>query len=455
MARLLSFFIPAVLLSLSCGFYLKFPHYLPDLPPADVSRMTLQFGALYFFQFLCLGWITLGVRKGLQVSPFWIFFFAILCRGILFFSFPVLEDDFYRYAWDGKVFAQGVNPYLFAPGAVSLDGLHVFWRKWINYPTLSTIYPPLAQVLFVWNEWFWGRFSETAPFLGLRLLFLVFDLGTGAVLVAWLKKKSIPVSWSLLYLLNPLVLKEITNSIHLDSLVSFLFFLSLYLFVELNSRRGAWGLLALASCTKIYPLLLAPFYFRLDPGRIKGATLYCAVVLGFFLPFYFWQNAGWAVFEGLRVFGEVWVFNAGLYELVLALTRAPDLFIRAALGFLFLAFYVWIFWVTRRTAVLPEAAFFILGGVLIFSPVLDPWYLVWILPLAVLFRSPAWLFLSFFVWGAYAWYLFEGLPGRWDKGWGPVARMIEYGGFYGILLWQGWFRRNMRPRELAGSAARV
>ncbi|MGD8779206.1 MAG: hypothetical protein PVH88_09635 [Ignavibacteria bacterium] len=44
-----------------------------------------------------------------------IIIFGLVVRIILTPTFPVLEDDFYRYLWDGAVTANGINPYEHAP----------------------------------------------------------------------------------------------------------------------------------------------------------------------------------------------------------------------------------------------------------------------------------------------------------------------------------------------------
>lgn len=44
--------------------------------------------------------------------------FALLFRVVLLWSDPIQEDDFYRYLWNGKVVASGLNPYRFAPQIV-------------------------------------------------------------------------------------------------------------------------------------------------------------------------------------------------------------------------------------------------------------------------------------------------------------------------------------------------
>src|SRR5689334_22161267 len=56
-------------------------------------------------------WLTLGI----------ILLVAIGLRAALVPQRPYLSTDAYRYAWDGHVQAQGINPYRFAPAAPALD----------------------------------------------------------------------------------------------------------------------------------------------------------------------------------------------------------------------------------------------------------------------------------------------------------------------------------------------
>src|SRR5262245_29045686 len=70
---------------------------------------------------------------------------AVILWGIFFriagmFSLPLLEDDFYRYLWDGFIFAREGNPYASAPSAyfgdtsIPLAFQHILDN--INHPDL-------------------------------------------------------------------------------------------------------------------------------------------------------------------------------------------------------------------------------------------------------------------------------------------------------------------------------
>ena len=80
----------------------------------------------------------------------WLIGFAILFRLTLLPHDPVATDDIYRYVWDGKVAAAGINPFQYAPSDPTLAALHNSdLPAKINFPEMRTIYPPLAQGLFL------------------------------------------------------------------------------------------------------------------------------------------------------------------------------------------------------------------------------------------------------------------------------------------------------------------
>ena len=74
---------------------------------------------------------------------------AILLRLAFLPGTPSLSDDVYRYVWDGRVQLAGVNPYRYAPADPALDHVEYAGRDGINHPRLRTVYPPLAQTLFL------------------------------------------------------------------------------------------------------------------------------------------------------------------------------------------------------------------------------------------------------------------------------------------------------------------
>src|SRR5712671_1421620 len=102
---------------------------------------------------------------------------AVLLR-IGAFAAPVyLSDDIYRYIWDGRVQAAGINPYRYIPTDAHLAPL----RDEAVFPHINrnnyapTIYPPVGQMLFFAAT----RVGETVT--GIKLVLVVVEaVGIGA-----------------------------------------------------------------------------------------------------------------------------------------------------------------------------------------------------------------------------------------------------------------------------------
>src|SRR3954453_21398147 len=84
-------------------------------------------------------------------------------RLALLFVEPYLSSDIYRYIWDGRVQAAGINPYRYIPTDDALHGL----RDEAIYPLINrahyapTIYPPAAQLVYLAAT----RISESPQFM--------------------------------------------------------------------------------------------------------------------------------------------------------------------------------------------------------------------------------------------------------------------------------------------------
>ena len=75
---------------------------------------------------------------------------AVAMRLLVVGEEPLLSTDIYRYVWDGRVQAAGINPYAFVPADDALKSL----RDAAIYPNINradyavTAYPPVAQMFF-------------------------------------------------------------------------------------------------------------------------------------------------------------------------------------------------------------------------------------------------------------------------------------------------------------------
>lgn len=248
---------------------------------------------------------------------------ALIFRLILLLSTPIQEIDYYRYLWDGRVLLAGVSPYQFAPeqienwrwGAKHQETRHYLWQQAqqsdttelifqrVHHRQVPTVYPPAAQAVFAAAALVT---PASAPLwqhlLVFKLFVLVFDIGTLFVLVSLLRRLSLAPIWSLAYGWCPLVLKEVVNSAHLDTIAVFCTTLCIRLLVEVHFRvaeqkAGALSLacaaaaaLALGILAKCYPLVLVPVVGAFLLGRLRyqiavPALVFAAVLVLGYAPF--------------------------------------------------------------------------------------------------------------------------------------------------------------------------
>jgi hypothetical protein len=147
---------------------------------------------------------------------------GLAMRLVWFGATPPMEDDYYRYLWDGAVTASGGDPYAVAPKDVAAAGLSdrrlqsladasgAILQN-VNFPDLRTIYPGTAQVVF-------AAAYLIAPFQidGLRAVFLVADGAAVLALAVLLSRLGHPPWLIALYWLNPMVVYTGIGRVHAD-----------------------------------------------------------------------------------------------------------------------------------------------------------------------------------------------------------------------------------------------
>ena len=306
--------------------------------------------------------------------------FAALFRLSVLFSPPYLSDDIYRYIWDGRVQAAGLNPYRYIPADDALK----FLRDADIYPNINrrdfapTIYPPLAQMIFFAAT----RVSEQVVWMkAVLILFEGVGLYALSALLAsfgWPRERAlVAAAW------HPLVVWEVAGSGHLDALV--VAFVALALVARRRGRESLTGvLLASAVLVKLFPVVLFPALYRRWGWRMPLA--FCLTLVAGYVPYLsvgarrvLGYLPGYADEEGLKsgerffllqlartLFGERYVPRAAYFVLalvVLGALAAWCLFRRELTE----RDYV------RRAALLATA----------FTVLLSPhysWYFVWLVP---------------------------------------------------------------------------
>jgi hypothetical protein len=204
--------------------------------------------------------------------------FAVLFRLSILFAPPYLSDDIYRYIWDGRVQAAGINPYRHVPSAPELSHL----RDDPIYPKINrrdyapTIYPPLAEVLFFLTT----RISENVVWM--KLTMLGFEVIALWAMVQLLNLYGLPRERLLIYAWHPLVVWEFAGSGHVDAIT--IAFIALA-FVAWRRKANIKAGLALAAATliKLFPLVLLPALFR--PRHWKISLAFLATIIVAYLPY--------------------------------------------------------------------------------------------------------------------------------------------------------------------------
>jgi len=330
----------------------------------------------------------------------WIIAIGFLLRFSMLGSTPMLEDDHFRYLWDGGVLANGFNPYTYSPRDM-LDkqvqgipeGLSQLARdagpiiERVNHPWLRTIYPPITESAFAL-----AHFMSPWSLASWRLVLAAADVITLLLLVAILRVLNVSLVGLVIYWWNPLLVKEIYNSGHMDVLI-FPFILGALLFVIQRRYVLASAALGLAVGIKFWPLILLPVVLRpilRDPRRLLPSFLvFICLAIVMFLPICL---AGFDSESGFRAYGEHWEMNDALFMLIL---WAVQLLIKA---FAFDASYAqplaraavagilvaWTLWLIRKDesdpAVISRRFLLVIAALFMLSPTQFPWYYLWMVP---------------------------------------------------------------------------
>lgn len=450
------------------------------------SHRPIHVYLIVFFSLFIL--YVLGVafvwKTGEDKKILWIIIvFGLLFRAALMPAQQIQEDDIYRYLWDGKVFANGINPYQYAPAEVDEfkellirdpdqfeikynesqveDLMFLYDLKWesdasrvfmerINHPDVPTIYPPMAQYVF-------RVIHKISPdsILAMRAGFFIFDLIALAFIILILRELGLSRNYCLIYFWSPLVIKETFNSTHLDIIGISLLCVSLYGLVR-KRYLSATFFLALSVLGKLYPVILLPIYLkqilleRAPDGKLawnkalQCIGLFAATMILFYSPF---LKIGGEAFEGLRTYSTYWQGNDSIFSLLVY-------FYGTALGFSsenevlfsydlpsFLAKLTvmailgstLIYLLYRKTKSFLSDIFLIMTLIFLLSPVQNPWYLCWIVPFLCLFKWRSLILLTGLVGFYYMEFYFEYQDLNQYLPWLP---WVEYVPFYLFLAWE-------------------
>mgnify|MGYP000241748418 CR=1 FL=1 len=206
----------------------------------------------YWAQQLHQGKIAFDASKYLYLS--------IAIKAMFLLAVPALSDDFLRYIWDGRLLANGLNPYAYLPTeVVSQSYLNESLLESLNSPHFYSVYPPVMQLIAAVGGFLFGN-NLLAHLVVFHLIILLFELGIYKVLIRLLPKLGIAPKVLFLYAFNPLIVIELTGNLHTEYAMIFFMVLAIdYLF----DKKNHWSALAFggAVLAKLIPLLLLPLFF--------------------------------------------------------------------------------------------------------------------------------------------------------------------------------------------------
>jgi len=263
----------------------------PSLDPAQLRPLPLIIGA--WLAFLVAAWLLRKVPRRTAVV-------LILLGGIglqaVAVSVPrAYSNDLYRYMWDGRVQAAGIDPYQYVPTATQLTGLRNEFLFYpgaeycvspgyvgshpaaeltagctrINRPTVPTIYPPVAEAYFLGVYYLHPADDSSLPIQATTAAVAVL---VTVLLLVGLGRLGRDVRMAALWSWCPTVILEAGNSAHVDVVaVAITAAAILALATARTTRRTVAGgiLLGLAIATKLTPVLAVPAVFARgdDPPR--------------------------------------------------------------------------------------------------------------------------------------------------------------------------------------------
>jgi hypothetical protein len=256
----------------------------PAADPARIRPLPLLIGA--WMAFIAAVWLLRKVPLRSAVALILLGGIAVQLAAVS--APPQNSNDLYRYIWDGRVQAAGVDPYAYVPTARQLTGLrdeflfhpgaeYCVTQSYvashpagelaagctsINRPTVPTIYPPVAEAYFLGVHYLPGGSDSSTPIQATTALVAVL---VTVLLLFGLRRLGRDIRTAALWSWCPLVALEAGNSAHVDVVAAGLTAAAiLVLATARTTRRTILGgiLLGLAIATKLTPVLTVPALLR-------------------------------------------------------------------------------------------------------------------------------------------------------------------------------------------------
>ena len=338
-------------------------------------------------------------------------------------------SDMLRYVWDARVQRAGLSPYEVIPSRPEFAYLHTPETREMNNRNIASPYPPGAQLFFR---------AVTAiheSTMALKIALVVCDLAVAAMLVAWLRGLGRNPLWAIAYAWNPLVVLETAYSGHLDAAGVLAVTAAAF---ALSRGRPALSAVALSAgvAIKFLPIVLVPLYWK--RARVWHGALAGAFLIALYLPFAD-PASGTLPLGSVRNMIRGFRFNGPVFQ---ALEGVFDPWTAAMTGVAF-GGLVAVAARLRLAASEPAAWAWPMAAALLCSPVIYPWYLLWLTPFFISALAAPLALWSVLILPVYV--VWHGLlsDGVWAV---PMPLLVlEFGGLAAAAVWLVARRARARP----------
>ncbi len=317
-----------------------------------------------------------------------------LASCLLIGTTPFLENDQYRYLWEGKLIAAGENPYFKSPSDPSLNSINFPERNKIAYNKIAGLYPPLALGFFS----LFSSLKYDQAMILLQIIHLLLCL----VLLQVLSRFTV-FDFRVLWII-PFLMKEYVQAVHIDLLA----FIPFAFFLVTKNRWGKEILYWLSIWLKWLPLALLPARFiKLAKKKDLVPFLTVGSIAGFvlLLTFLFLFKLKPGEYSGPYAFSFFWKWNAGLYQFLLSSFSFKHITIKSICLIVFCLFYCFYLW--RSHFKVQALTLYIFSALFFTAHVYNAWYGLWILIPALSLRNNYLLLYSISAYTSYLLYDFE------------------------------------------------
>ncbi len=411
--------------------------------------------------FITAVYFTVKIRTCGKPFVYFIVVTGILMRLMMVFSHPIMETDANRYLWDGAQSFHLENPYRFSPAQIKIltdnelpDKIIELRNRagslinGINSPQLKSNYPIIAQVFFAlayaikpFSMPAWHLVQMLCDFFTLWFLFLI------------LRAAKFPAIMVCVYWWNPMVIKEIFNSGHMDVLI--FPFLTGSLFFSIKKKHFKSAIfLALATGVKIWPVMLFPIVFaNILPDRktlFKIITIYSGIVFIIFAPVLL---TGFDQRSGYVAYTHSWECNDAFFKFFVKVTHplfqyigisgiTAKLLRRAVI--ISIVFAIIFYRVKKYPDKIFSNSMIVTASIFLLSPAGFPWYSTWLAPLLVLALN--WPVLSLTVFLPMYYIRLYLLQHDQEQLFDNAIIWIEYMPVWGLIFYQ--YYKSLRTNKL-------